>query len=85
MTLAQKIERSKEIITEALDRFGSEKMAIAWTGHKDSTLVLWLFRLVCSERGMRLPKCVMIDEGDIFGEVRDFIRTVTTEWGIEAR
>ena len=83
MTLEQKVARSKGIITEALDRFGNEKMAIAWTGHKDSTLVLWLFKLVCSEGGIRLPKCMMIDEGDVFVEVRNFMRTVTTEWDIE--
>lgn len=83
MTLEQKVARSKGIITEALDRFGNERMAIAWTGHKDSTLVLWLFRLVCSEGGIRLPKCMMIDEGDVFAEVRDFMKTVTTAWDIE--
>ncbi len=83
MTLAQKIEKSKGIISEALDRFGSEKMAIAWTGHKDSTLVLWLFRLVCGETEMRLPKCMMIDEGDVFEEIRTFMGTVTAAWDIE--
>lgn len=83
MTIAEKIEKSKEVIAEALSRFGNERMAIAWTGHKDSTLVLWLFRLVCTEQGIRLPKCMMIDEGDVFEEIRTFMKTVTSEWSVE--
>ncbi|MFA5687589.1 MAG: hypothetical protein WC959_00315 [Kiritimatiellales bacterium] len=40
-TLAKKIEDSKKIILEAYEKFPLEKMRVAYTGGKDSLLVLW--------------------------------------------
>lgn len=81
--LAKKVEDAKNVIRETLAKFGSESLRIAWTGGKDSTLVLWLVREVCRESGRPLPKCFNIDEGDMFPEIVEFIEAVKAEWGVE--
>ncbi len=83
--LEEKIEQSKRVIKEAFERFGSEKMAIAWTGGKDSTTLTWLFREVCRETGKKMPMCMFIDEGDVFDEIWDIVNKVKKEWGIDVR
>jgi hypothetical protein len=67
------IDDAKKVIREALKRYKPEEIAITWTGGKDSTMVLWLFRQVCKEDGIDLPAVFSIDEFDHFDEVHDFI------------
>ena len=50
-TLEEKVAKSQGILTEALDRFGP-RMAVAWTGGKDSTTTLHLLKEV---GGGRVP------------------------------
>ena len=49
--LQAKIAKSKEIFREAFDRFRPEEMRLIWSGGKDSTLVLWICRQFCEEKG----------------------------------
>ena len=63
-TLEEKVHHSKEIIKEALERFGNN-LVLAWTGGKDSTTMLWLYKQVCDSMGKPLPKCIFINEGDL--------------------
>jgi len=81
--LASKIEKSKVIIRQALERYPMDNLAIAWTGGKDSTLLLWIIREVCLEDEKEIPTCFCIDEGDMFPEVREFLTKYSEEWGIE--
>ena len=81
-SLEEKIEKSKAVIGEALERYPAGRLAIAWTGGKDSTLVIWLVREVCRERNAPVPRCFCIDEGDMFDEVREFLAKVGGEWGL---
>jgi phosphoadenosine phosphosulfate reductase len=81
-TTAERVAKSKEVINEAFDRYALDKLAVAWTGGKDSTLVLWLVREVCKERGHGLPVAFCIDEGDVFDEIRAFLDKWTKEWGV---
>lgn len=81
-SLEEKIEKSKAVIREALDRFPIKSLAIAWTGGKDSTLVVWLVREVCRERNLPVPRCFCINEGDMFDEVREFLAKHSKEWNV---
>jgi phosphoadenosine phosphosulfate reductase len=81
--LDEKIELAKEVIGRAIDEFGVEKMAVAWTGGKDSTLMLWLVKQVLVERGLGFPRIVFVDEGDVFPEVWEFVKELEEEWGLE--
>lgn len=81
--LDRKIEDSKKIIREAFERYERHRLAVAWTGGKDSTLLLWLIREVCREDKSNLPVCFNIDEGDMFDEVRAFIDEIVSAWDID--
>jgi len=83
LSLDEKIEKSREIIREALEKYPLEKLAVAWTGGKDSTLLLYLIKEVCAERGHAVPVCFCIDEGDMFDEIRALLDRLTAEWGLE--
>jgi len=78
----KKIGDSKKVIRDAFERFDAKTVAAAWTGGKDSTLVLWLIKQVCDEDGLPLPRCFCIDEGDMFDEVREFLDRIGTEWNV---
>ncbi|NVM20521.1 MAG: phosphoadenosine phosphosulfate reductase family protein [Desulfobacterales bacterium] len=83
LPLDEKIEQSKEIIREALERFSHDALCLAWTGGKDSTTMLWLYREACKELGRPLPRAMFIDEGHVFEEILDLVDRVKREWNVE--
>ncbi len=83
LPLEEKIARSKKIIKEAIERFGTDKLVIAWTGGKDSTTLTWLFRETCRELSIKMPRCMFIDEGYVFEEIWDIFNKVKKEWGLD--
>ncbi len=76
------VEISKGIIRQAFERFKQEELGITWTGGKDSTLTLWIIRQVCLEKGIPIPKTMLIGEGDEFEEIEEFVGRIRKEWGI---
>ena len=80
--LVKKLEDSKKVIRQAFARYPLDDLAIAWTGGKDSTVLLWLILEVCAEDGVAVPKCFCIDEGDMFDEIREFLNEHTAKWGL---
>ena len=83
LSLEEKIAKSKEIIRRALREFPRDKLYLAWTGGKDSTTMLWLYRQVCQEDGVPLPKAMFIDEGHLFSEILDLVEEVKAAWGVD--
>lgn len=83
LSIDEKIEQSKKIVKEAVEKFGNNKIAIAWTGGKDSTTMTWIFRETCEEMGITMPKCMFIDEGDVFDEIWDIVNRVKKEWNLD--
>ncbi len=83
LPLEEKVKQSITVIKAAYDDFGREKIAVAWTGGKDSTLLLWLVRRAAEELGEPLPKCQFIDEGDVFPEIWDFVNEWKEKWGVD--
>ena len=79
----EKVEKSKSVIREAIEKFGNDKIAVAITGGKDSTTNLWLFKQVCDEMGIKLPVCIFIDEGDVFDEIEEFVNYIKQLWALE--
>jgi len=82
LPLEEKIAHSKKIIKEAIDKFGSDKLVIAWTGGKDSTTLTWLFRETCREHSLKMPGCMFIDEGHVFEEIWDIVNRLKKEWNL---
>jgi phosphoadenosine phosphosulfate reductase len=82
-TLEEKIKKSRQVIGEAYERFPVDQMAVAWTGGKDSTLLLWLVRGYALAHDKPLPRFMFINEGHVFDEVKDFVARVAAEWDLE--
>lgn len=80
LSLEEKIEKSKEVVKEALERFSHP--VVGFTGGKDSTLTLWLVREVCREKGREIPECMFIDEGNAFQEVKDYVEEMREKWNL---
>lgn len=80
---AELVQKSKEVVKEAFEKFDPASCAITWTGGKDSTLQLWIIRQVCVEYNIDLPKVMTIDEGDAFSEITDFLVTYSNKWNID--
>jgi phosphoadenosine phosphosulfate reductase len=76
------VEISKDIVRQALDRFNHEELGITWTGGKDSGLGLWIIRQVCQEKGIPLPKTMIIGEGDEFEEIEEFVERIKKDWSV---
>ena len=77
------LKKSKEIVKEALKKCDLDKIAVTWTGGKDSTLQLWIIRQFCVENNIDLPKVMTIDEGDAFPEINDFLITYSKKWNVD--
>ena len=80
--IEDKVSHAKMIIREALDKFGRD-LVIAWTGGKDSTTMLWLYKEACAEMGIPLPRCIFINEGDVFCEIYDLVDKVKKLWNVD--
>ena len=79
---AKLVELSKAVVREAFEKFKPEEMGITWTGGKDSGLTLWVIRQVCQEKGIPIPKTMIIGEGDEFEEIEDFVEKYSKEWDV---
>ncbi len=81
--LARKVADARKVIREAFEKYDHDDLAVAWTGGKDSTVLLWILREVCREDGRPIPRCFCIDEGDMFEEIRRFLDDYARAWGID--
>src|SRR4030067_2125382 len=79
---AKLVESSKDIVRQAFDRFKLEELGITWTGGKDSGLTLWIIHQVCQDKGIALPKTMIIGEGDEFEEIEQFVERIKKEWNV---
>lgn len=77
--LLNKIEKSNKILKEAYDKYG-EKMAIFWTGGKDSTVLLHMMRDIFGT-DKKFPTLFLDTQLD-FEELYDFIHKLTKDWNI---
>lgn len=82
LSLDDKITASKAVLAAAIGRFGSD-FWLAWTGAKDSTLVLWITRAVCAEKDLPMPRVLTIDEGDPFPEIVAFQKQLVADWKLD--
>lgn len=68
MTLEEKIKKAKEI-------------AVAWTGGKDSTVLLHLIRETFNGK---IPFRVFFNDSTVeFPEIYEFVKKLTNEWRID--
>ena len=79
MTLQEKTAKSKKIIRQAAKKYPKEKLAVAWTGGKDSTVLLHLVK----ETFGKVPLPVIFNDSTMeFPEVYEFIDELTQKWNL---
>ncbi len=81
--LEEKIRQSKQVIRETLEKFPHDEIVLAWTGGKDSTLIVWLMVEVCKKDKLPLPRTIFINEGQVFKETFDFVKKWSKRWGLK--
>jgi len=83
LSLEEKIQKSDQVIAEAYQRFPLDRMAVAWTGGKDSTLLLWLLRQHALTHDLPLPRIMFINEGHVFDAIKNFVARIAAEWNLK--
>ena len=80
-TLQEKIQKSHQIIKQALQHFPSHEVTVAWTGGKDSTVLLHMIRMIFKNT---VPFPVMFNDSTMeFEAIYDFIRFLTEKWELK--
>lgn len=83
LSIECKIKQSEKIIEQAFKKYNNNKLAIAFTGGKDSTLLLWLVKKYCDKKNIEIPRLMFIDEGDVFEEVIKFSNKLAKKWNLD--
>jgi len=81
-SLEEKLGAARELLAGILAEHGPDRVAVAWTGGKDSTLVLHLWRGLLAERNLGSPLVVNLDTGVKFPEIIAFRDTWAEAWGL---
>lgn len=80
MIINTKIKKALQVISQTHSRWADNHIAVAWTGGKDSTVVLHLIRQVFG----RVPFRVIFNDSTLeFPEVYDFIHKLSHEWDLK--
>lgn len=86
MSLFAKVEQAFVLLEEIYMEYGSKAVALAWTGGKDSTVALHLWRTVLARHEPQGKICALnLDTGVKFPEVLAFRDSLAREWGIAMR
>lgn len=85
MGLDEKMAQARRLLREQLCAHGPRRVGVAWTGGKDSTLVLALWRDVLREAGHAdaAPLALNLDTGCKFPEIITFRDEQAAAWGVE--
>ncbi len=83
-SLAEKTEAALELLRGAAARHASGRVAVAFTGGKDSTLALFLWRRVLAERNPEARAlAINLDTGAKFPEVLAFRDDLARQWSVD--
>ncbi|MCK9239406.1 phosphoadenosine phosphosulfate reductase family protein [Desulfocurvus sp.] len=82
--LEDRLAAARSFLRAAALAAGPRRVAVAWTGGKDSTLALWLWRSVLAEvaPGVR-PRAVNLDTGLKFPQVLALRDALARDWGLD--
>eukprot|EP00824_Muranothrix_gubernata_P007744 TRINITY_DN1987_c0_g1_i2.p1 TRINITY_DN1987_c0_g1~~TRINITY_DN1987_c0_g1_i2.p1 ORF type:complete len:283 (-),score=45.70 TRINITY_DN1987_c0_g1_i2:572-1300(-) len=90
------VEHALAVCDESVDTYGLDKLAFAFNGGKDSTVLLYLLlwavdrgswagrREVDAESPLRKMKVIYFKHADAFDEVDDFVTETCTKFNLEA-
>jgi len=79
-SLEEKIKKARNVIKKARKMFSPNKTVVAWTGGKDSTVLLYLIRKTFNNT---VPFPVMFNDSTMeFEEIYSFIKKISKEWDL---
>lgn len=81
--LADKLARSREILAALAKRLPPERVAVAYTGGKDSGVALALWRETLAQSGRGPLRAISVDTGLKFPQVTAFRDRLCADWGVE--
>ena len=82
-SLTEKTRHAQNLLREALERHPADSIAVAFTGGKDSTLALFLWRRTLLEASVGIaPWALNLDTGVKFPEVPVFRDQLARAWGV---
>ncbi|MFH1914653.1 MAG: phosphoadenosine phosphosulfate reductase family protein [Pseudomonadota bacterium] len=77
------IRAAESLLTGLLDEADPARVRVAWTGGKDSTAVLFLWRAVLDHHGLGPVRAITVDTGHKFPEIIAFRDRLALEWGVD--
>ncbi|SOB59698.1 Phosphoadenosine phosphosulfate reductase [Pseudodesulfovibrio profundus] len=82
-SLDDKIRYTESCLQQVFEQAGPDRAAVAWTGGKDSTVVLYIWLMLLQHHRATPIRAINIDTGCKFPEVMSFRDTMATEWGLD--
>lgn len=82
-TLEEKIAATETVLAGLLDSAVPDSIRVAWTGGKDSTVVLFIWKALLDHMGLAQLRAINLDTGYKFPEVMAYRDRLTTEWGVD--
>ncbi len=83
LSLEDKIAKSNELLENILRSYPEDKIFVSWTGGKDSTTVLYLWKNLLEKKNINKVKALSIDTGLKFPEIVAFREEISLLWNIE--
>jgi phosphoadenosine phosphosulfate reductase len=77
-SLQEKLAETKNLLRNLLEKHGHSRVAVAWTGGKDSTVVLDLWRELTGGKAL----AINLDTGHKFPEILAFRDRMAAGWGV---
>lgn len=82
-TLEAKIQATENHLAGLLDATSPDTVRVAWTGGKDSTVVLFIWRAILAHHGLEPARCINLDTGCKFPEILAFRDRLAARWGVD--
>ena len=81
--LEKKITAARAELRKVLSEYGADNISVAWTGGKDSTVTLHLWKQVLADVGVEHVTALSIDTGCKFPEVLQQRDMLAQEWELD--
>ena len=81
-TLDDKICGTETLLARLIETVDPADVRVAWTGGKDSTVVLYIWKALLDHHGLGPVKAINLDTGCKFPEIMAFRDRLTAEWDI---
>lgn len=82
-TLEEAIRTTETCLTSLLDTVDPQCVRVAWTGGKDSTVVLFIWKAILDHHGLGPVRAINLDTGCKFQEILDFRDRLAALWDVD--